>query len=125
VLALCKALLEINKIYLLAHPDTPPLYQAGVRYRKQRVNQDRWFDIPRIRRMGCGSCEDLAPWLTAELQLRGEPAGLVVTMTSLEVSPGKPFTLYHVLTERANGQLEDPSAVLGMPVSPHAQIQGL
>lgn len=117
VLTLAQAAFDIDRLWLRYHPETPPIYMSGVRYRKQNVGADRWLDIPRMLATGFGSCSDLAPWRAAELNERtGELAGLGVRSLALP-SPdgGKLFMMHHVVVIRANGAEEDPSAALGMP----------
>lgn len=117
-------LTAVNVRNLMAHPETPPLYTSGVRYRPQRTiggaptgdDVDLWWDIPIVRAMGEGSCEDLAAWRIAELQARG--SGLERSaqpyVHSIEHPTG---TVYHVVV-RYGGREEDPSVHLGMPLSP-------
>jgi hypothetical protein len=117
VLGLVRALVDVDIEYLKAHPQTPALYHAGVSYRPQQTVQgnftgiDHWWDIPAVRLHGEGSCEDLAAWRVAELQLAGH-AHVRPFVHSREVSPGN--TLYHIVVKLPDGSEEDPSALLGM-----------
>jgi hypothetical protein len=95
------------------HPDTPPLYTAGVRWQKETPthgghNEERFLTIPLVRMLGWGDCDDLAAWRAAELQRSGERARAVV----YAVRPG----LWHVVVRRGDGSIEDPSTRLGMVV---------
>ena len=42
---LLRALAAADVEYLRAHPNTPPLYQAGVRYRAERVPREFWKGV--------------------------------------------------------------------------------
>lgn len=121
VLGLVRALVDINVAYLKAHPETPGLYESGVIYRQQQTvagaytGIDMWWDIPQVLSQGEGSCEDLAAWRVAELQIRGKG--------SLQRN-ARPFvhsksalngdTVYHVVVKDPEGREEDPSVLLGM-----------
>jgi len=106
-----EALVRANRAYLEAHPDTPALYSAGVRYEKEPRGRDNWQNIPRTIALRSGDCEDLASWRVAELQQAGEltahPDVLVYEL------PGE--VDFHIVARRADGSIEDPSRRLGMP----------
>jgi len=93
----------------------PPLYETGIRYKRERrggledfKSADRCLrDWNANSKNGC-DCDDLAPWRAAELVVSG-------------VDPeARPFVyrprerLMHVIVARGDGTLEDPSAMLGM-----------
>lgn len=119
VLAFVEALVKVDCIYLQAYPHTPLLAQSGVRYRRQELGHDRWIDIPRMLETKSGSCDDLIGWRCAELLVRGENARPVLQVQDLGVlRSGQPFTLYHVLVQRADGSIEDPSRAHGMDHTP-------
>jgi len=108
---LLTALTRINVRYLQAHPETPLLRDANIRYEEEPPGQEDWQDIPTCLRMGSADCEDLAAWLAAEYQVRfGVPAHAFY----------KAFTkkdgglLYHILVRRPDGRVEDPSRAKGM-----------
>lgn len=86
----------------------PMLYRAGVRYQAEPLGQERW-QIPSVTlQLRAGDCEDLAAWRAAELVVNGlDRAALAVVKI---VRPG----LMHCVVRRGNGQIEDPSRVLGM-----------
>lgn len=92
----------------------PLLYQSGVRYAEEPWNAngarvEEFADIPTVYARRWGDCDDLAPWRVAELRAMGEPAKIRITWKTL-----KSGRLFHVLVRRANGQIEDPSKILGM-----------
>lgn len=109
---LTEALTRIDLQHLRDHPSLPPLYRAGVRYEREAAGVERWASSPLVMRRGAGDCEDLACWRAAELRMLGDPEARVVS-TSQRLSPRR--RLYHVLVRRGDGQLEDPSRLLGMP----------
>lgn len=103
--ALCRA----NMKWLEMYPDTPYLYESGVRYAPEDGTEE-WCDIPTILEKRAVDCEDLACYRIAELRMRKRVRC-------------RPFIrwryrLYHVLVAipRPNGRLiiEDPSKRLGM-----------
>ena len=110
-------LVTANVAYLIARPDTPNLYNANVRYLAEPDGVDEWQDIPDTIRRRSGDCEDLACWRVAELRVRfGERAARPnITVDLLPDSKGRKITTYHIRVLRADGRIEDPSRLLGMP----------
>ena len=115
---LARAMLEtvafVNGTFLEAHPETPALYRAGVLYGGTREDGFRIFDIPAIMLQGQGLCSHLSAWRVAELRRAGERAGFRIVWTPTDPSE------FHVLVRRSNGDLEDPSEVLGMTPWPYS-----
>lgn len=107
---LTDALTALNLAYLRAHPETPPLYRSGVRYKREPRGEERWLTIPLVRERGAGDCEDLSCWRAAELQAAGERARAVNTHKQGVGGAA----LYHIRVRRADGSIEDPSRRLGM-----------
>lgn len=109
---LLEASVVINRRYLRAFPQTPPIYQAGVVYQNEPPDQgfEDFAVIPAMLKRGWGDCDDLAPWRVAELQERGENARIRIQWKKL---PGK-GKLYHIVVRRGDGRIEDPSYLLGM-----------
>jgi len=103
-------LTAINCDYLRQYPQTPKLYDAGVRYKAEPSGQEEWKDVPTVRLDGHGDCEDLACWRTAELIVSGIQARPIFKYQ--RVTPE--FSLYHIQVRWPNGRIEDPSKVLGM-----------
>jgi hypothetical protein len=117
VLAKVKALVHIDQIEWRAiHP--PPLYDAGITYAFQGV-QDDWKDLERVCETGEGSCNSLSAWRVAELLENGVSAGPYIRTAYQHGSEG-PLEVFHVIVWRAlpggGRTYEDPSARLGMPV---------
>lgn len=105
------ALYETDISYLKAFPNTKRLYESGVRYRREPVGVERWQDIPAVLRSGYGDCEDLATFRAAELTVSGT---LAVPSFRWRTVPERGTMLYHIVVEKADGSIEDPSAQLGM-----------
>lgn len=112
-----ECVVNCNRAYLRLHPETPPLYKAGVRYTHEDDTED-WEGIPSIIKHRGGDCEDLGAWRVAELREHGEPAKPYLKFKEVEG-----FWHYHIQVQRmakdANGnwrpgKIEDPSAILGM-----------
>ena len=114
---LLEALTMADVAYLLAHPHTPNLYDAGVRYQEEPDDRDEWQDIPDTLERRTGDCEDLACWRVAELRVRfGEPkATRRITVDQLPNHRGQVVTTYHISVQHEDGTVEDPSRRLGMP----------
>jgi hypothetical protein len=107
---LVKVLIVADRLHLQAHPTTPKLYAAGIRYLREGPDSENYQNIPRTLELKTGDCEDLAAWRIAELQEEGEDVHLVIR----EYDEPQDETDYHLLVGRADGSVEDPSAILGM-----------
>lgn len=105
------ALYKINVLYLRAHPETPSVYAANVRYMEEPVGQEEWQDAPTAIKMGIADCEDLGTWLAAERTVK---QGIQARAFAQEHRRPNGSYLYHILTRYPNGAVEDPSAKLGM-----------
>lgn len=114
---LLDALILANVRYLQVRPQTPNLYESGVRYLTEPDNVDEWQDIPDTLARMHGDCEDLASWRVAELKVRGgEPTAThAISVDLLPNASGRLVTTFHICVMRANGKIEDPSRRLGMP----------
>lgn len=106
--AACVSGLAVVDYELLALVTVPRLYESGVRYRRDKT--ERWKDIVSVLRIGFGDCKDLVAWRIAELWRDGERADIVSKLARL---PGE--LVFHVQIRKANGGIEDPSSLLGMP----------
>ncbi len=111
----------MNIAWLQAHPETPELYQAGVSYKpeRRRLSQagrtseygEEWQTIPWVIYRGYGDCEDLGAWRAAELRVKYKVKA--TPFIKMRRMPNG-FWRAHVVVRWPNGQLEDPSAKLGM-----------
>ena len=103
----------INVAWLQRHPEAPRLYDSGIRYRREprggidtAENEERFLTWPSMLVARFGDCDDLAPALSAELEVRdGIPARPVAVRVRLG---------YHVLVLLPDGSTLDPSRQLGM-----------
>lgn len=86
----------------------PRLYSGHIRYEREPPGQERWQTAYETARRGFGDCEDLASYRLAELYFFDGEDGARIKV--LKISP----VLRHVVVLRANGQIEDPSKLLGM-----------
>lgn len=106
-------LIWTNESYLDLHPDTPLLYDSGVRYEQEPPRLEMFKSIPLILQEPRNiDCEDLACWRVAELRRRfGIGAGAFYYWREL---PGKNIKMFHIQVIYPDGSIEDPSARLGM-----------
>jgi hypothetical protein len=103
------ALVALDSAYLRFHSNTPPLYGAGVRYRREPHEYEQWLTIPCVHARRWGDCEDLAAWRVAELRAQGVDAWACFHWRKA----GRAL-VYHIVVCRPDGVVEDPSRVLGM-----------
>lgn len=110
---LLDCLTAIDEDYLRDHPEAPPIYRSGVVYREELPGEEElWLDVPSILEQGHADCEDLACWRAAELRARfGIPAVADVEPRAILPSGG---VGWHAIVWLPNGQVEDPSRVMGM-----------
>lgn len=96
-----------------------PLYQSGVRYKREP--RDVWRHIGDVYKSGWGDCEDLAAARVSQLRVSGEdPRSYVAVYQS---GPRR----YHAIVARGDGSTEDPSRRLGMKKggkSPMGTLEG-
>lgn len=100
----------------------PPLYSADVRWQREpRNGHEEFADALTVVRRGWGDCDDLAPWLVADhivAMQRAIAAGTLrpgrYKIPSLRLFRRGRTNLVHVLVRLPDGQLEDPSRLLGM-----------
>lgn len=111
--AALEALAALDRVYLRSHPDTPELYEAGVRYLRDAEDRDQgrpraelWLTVPDVLRVGGADCKCLAAWRVAELRELGEDARHHIVRMGPHV--------WHIQVRRADGTIEDPSRELGM-----------
>lgn len=82
----------------------PTLYASGVRYGPERG--EHLIGLPAAATASQLDCEDLAAWRAAELRVGGERGARVQIQ---RLGPRSD----HIVVRRADGRIEDPSAVLG------------
>jgi len=108
---LLMALMHVDILYLRAHPETPRIFESGVRYAEEPPGQEDWQDIPTTLKLGIADCEDLSCWRAAELRVRHGVQAEPTFIWKLRPNGGY---LYHILVRYPDGRIEDPSRTLGM-----------
>jgi hypothetical protein len=104
-------------LYQMKRRRMPPLYQSGVRYRRESCivasrpeTCERFLTYEQLLRERFGDCDDLASALCAQLISTGEDPHARARVYRSGVG-------YHAIVVRGDGRIEDPSAVLGMRTS--------
>lgn len=96
---------------LLATGKIPSIKSAikqGVRWRPEPPGTGEALDLaPTVLRRGWGDCDDLAPWLAAEMRLQGDASARAIAIRS-----GK--KRWHAIVEDGQGRRYDPSLWAGM-----------
>lgn len=110
---LADCLVRMDVRYLRRHPETPPVYAAGLRYVKEpdRAGVEWWWLVPcHILRLGYADCKALACWRTAELIAAGDVGAraIAVRMDDERVRHRPPKRI-HVVVVTGDGTLDDPS----------------
>jgi hypothetical protein len=128
---LLSALADTNEYHLryglAAGKPYPRLYDSGVRYREEKPGAEDWPDIPAVLAQGWGDCEDLAAYRAAELRvydgIDAEPVikwrwipteEMIAAGYKRKNLPRSGIWLVHCLVRYPNGEIEDPSKLLGM-----------
>lgn len=101
---LIEQLLNVILDGLKPNRSLPILYRSGIRYKSDPG--EVWQSPETTARVGSGDCEDLALYRALELRAHGLPARVHVYRSA-------PRTM-HVVVNRMDGRLEDPSRALGM-----------
>jgi hypothetical protein len=94
----------------------PPLHASGVRYLDEPPGFESFKTPHSVWLNQAGDCAHLSLWRVAELRNAGEPAGFRVRFPKID--PNDPFgslipKVFHVAVRRGNGNIEDPSILLG------------
>jgi hypothetical protein len=111
IIDLVEKLISLNRRWLRAHPETPGLYESGVRYQAEPPGEEFWLHIPYILMAGVCDCEDLVAYRVAWLrEVDGEEEARPDLIR--QRAPG--LEVWHVRVRRADGSIEDPSRILGM-----------
>lgn len=106
----------VNRAHLRVFPNTPKMYESGVRYRLEPPGVEDFNDIETIIDRGWGDCAQLSAWRIAELREAGEGGEFRIAWKEPE-DWDETFEgprMFHVLIRRRDGRLEDPSVRLGM-----------
>jgi hypothetical protein len=95
-----------NLAFFRLNPNLPDIYDAGIVYKPEPYGQEDWLTYPVLLRQRFGDCEDLACARVAYLWWHGE--------RNAKVHLYHKGRLWHVMVQRGDGTIEDPSADLGM-----------
>jgi hypothetical protein len=109
IAVVCGAYIVLNQHELRRYPQAPWLYQAGIPYHSEPIRGvSKWVTFRELLKdPKWANCKNLATWRAAEIRERlGQRA---VTKVLQE----NDHTM-HVVVEWPNGDIEDPSVVLGM-----------
>jgi hypothetical protein len=88
-------------------PSLTESIKGGLRWKPEPFTDGEHFDLASVaHRRGFGDCDDLAPWLAAEMRNGGLPARARVRRSG----PGR----YHVVVQDQTGKIHDPSRWAGM-----------
>jgi len=116
-----EALICADWNYLEENPHTPSIYNVlgpdAYVLKVRPMGLDSWQDIPRTMQLGSGDCKDFACWRIAELRKAGYDDVYPHIKVSYHPDPNgiePPMTVYHIQV-RIHEDIEDPSAILGMP----------
>lgn len=83
--------------------------RGRIRWRPERFKDGEHFDLaPDVARRGWGDCDDLAPWLAAELRATGRDRG--ARAVAKRSGPQR----WHALVRTSAGRMLDPSKWAGM-----------
>lgn len=103
---LLEAWVQVDSLWLAEHPETPPIYECGLKYIADPLGVwEEWLSIPFAILKGGIDCKSLAAWRVAELRAGHEAAACEFTQAG---------DLFHVFVVRGDGSFEDPSTLLGM-----------
>ena len=110
---------SLNELFLRGTPGVPRLYESGVVYATEPASsqsvassEERIASIPEVLALGWGDCDDLACYLSAERRVCDGIAARPRVVLEGIAPDGSHH--WHVVVEHPDGQIEDPSVVLGM-----------
>jgi hypothetical protein len=108
-----EALTAIDCAILASHigEDFPDLYDAGIHY--AMPGKRRWLNVAELQVTRKGDCKDLACARAAELRVRYGEHAFAVPIPGCDPEAEDCNTI-HVVVERGDGSIEDPSRLLGM-----------
>ena len=111
-----RALVGANCDYI-RRISVPLLYDSGCRFiaENQPFVLNCWHNIPRVLELGGSHCVGLTAWRVAELRMKFHEDALPFILDFEEQVAGVSLQEFHFVVKRANGQIEDPSRLLGMP----------
>ena len=108
----------------------PPLYASGVYYKEDPPGEENWGDIYYCLALGHADCDRLVSWRVAELRVAGIAAEPLIKWQQIprdvaielgypgDMIPAGGLSMVHCLVGmpgwQSNGNIEDPSKILGM-----------
>lgn len=115
-----EGLVRVNTKLLLAAlragRPVPPLYESGIRYKREPGTREWWQTVADNIADKQGDCEDLAGHRAAELRVGGIVAGFDYPARAVCIRTGR--KTYHAIVRHPDGHIEDPSRALGMKAPP-------
>lgn len=109
---LARGLAHVNQ-ELVSSSKVPGLYQSGVRWIADKPGRETFIDALHVIQRRGADCSSLAAYRVGELWAAGE-TGADIAIHYKGFRDG--YRLYHVKVRRADGGIEDPSRLLGMPI---------
>lgn len=98
----------------LAHGDIPPIEDAikgGIRWQEEPPGQESFDKPSTVLMRGWGDCDDLAPWLAAEMRETDfDPGASAIAVRS---GPQR----WHAIVRGSEGDIYDPSVWAGMSMN--------
>ncbi len=112
--ALIDAQAEANRI-LIQKTRPPKLYESNVRFRNEpwAGKFENIASLVVVLKRGWGDCDDLVAWRIAELREQGIKAQARIYWRLHQLQRG-PMRLFHVEVRHPDGDIEDPSRLIGM-----------
>jgi hypothetical protein len=112
--ALIEAQAEANR-FLMVKMRIPELYRAGIRFQNEpwAGKFENIASVAVVIKRGWGDCDDLVAWRIGELRNQGIQATARIYWRTHD-TPRGPMRLYHVEVRHPNGEIEDPSRLIGM-----------
>ncbi len=104
--AMLEGLTLLDMVLMEQAGGLPPLYESGIRYRREPPGRERWLTATEVLAVGVGDCEDLGAYRAAELRRAGVAARAVAIRTGRKK--------FHTVVLLPDKTFEDPSVRLGM-----------
>lgn len=111
---LLRCLTSLDILYLQECPGTPKLYESGIRYVRDRPEEEDWQTIPSLLERGTGDCKSVVAYRVAELNVAGIKAFAQFRWADRIGRDGKKHATFHIEVQHPDGSIEDPSEILGM-----------
>lgn len=116
LLWLLEALVQVDMLWLAAHPNTTLLYKQENVHDEPEYQKEDWQDVPHVIASGKADCEDLTAWRVGELRLMGINARPYIRWRKVANQ-----MRYHALVWLPGNEFEDPSISMGMHGTKHGK----